>query len=259
MSAREPMDQIVNQAMLSIAEPARPHGPARGEPVHLPTWGEDHFRDMLNAYFDFEELQAARAQTGRAAAPHRRGRSPERALRGVHGRRAVRRMPARLGGDPGDVSGGHRPRARRVLGRAVLPEPAHPRSASISASTSSGSSRSTPAPAPASRPRRTRSSIGATRWPATSRWSRSSRSSTPSTGPSRGGQLKDPNFRPIQVSRISLDRELDYRSKMDRRPAFIEELREYGKTKCRWFLKEREAKRPLRRAVTAAANQPPYE
>ena len=34
------------------------------------------------------------------------------------------------------------------------------------------------------------------------------------------------------------------RSKMDRRPACIEELREYGKTKCRWFLKERGMKRP---------------
>jgi hypothetical protein len=32
---------------------------------------------------------------------------------------------------------------------------------------------------------------------------------------------------------------------MDRRPAFIEELREYGKTKCRWFLKERGAKPPF--------------
>ena len=45
-------------------------------------------------------------------------------------------------------------------------------------------------------------------------------------------------------SRIALDRELSYRSKLDRRPELLDELREYGKTKCRWFLKEREAKRP---------------
>jgi NTE family protein len=60
----------------------------------------------------------------------------------------------------------------------------------------------------------------------------------------RAGRLKDPNFHPIEVSRIPLDRELNYRSKLDRRPEWIQELREYGKTKCRWFLREREAKSP---------------
>jgi NTE family protein len=60
----------------------------------------------------------------------------------------------------------------------------------------------------------------------------------------RNGRLSDPNFHPIQVSRIPLDRELNYRSKLDRRPEWIQELREYGNTKCRWFLRERESKRP---------------
>jgi len=60
----------------------------------------------------------------------------------------------------------------------------------------------------------------------------------------RQGRLKDPNFRPIEVSRIPLDRELNYRSKLDRRPEWIRELREYGRTKCRWFLRERESRRP---------------
>jgi NTE family protein len=53
------------------------------------------------------------------------------------------------------------------------------------------------------------------------------------------GGITDPLFRPIRVSRISLDRDLGYRSKMDRRLVLLEELREYGKTKVRWFLKER--------------------
>jgi NTE family protein len=61
----------------------------------------------------------------------------------------------------------------------------------------------------------------------------------------RQGRLSDSKFHPINVTRISLDRELNYRSKLDRRPVLLEELREYGKTKCRWFLKEREAKRPI--------------
>ena len=54
------------------------------------------------------------------------------------------------------------------------------------------------------------------------------------------GTIDRTRYRPIQVSRVSLDRELGYRSKLDRRPAFLEELREYGNTKARWFLRNRE-------------------
>jgi NTE family protein len=53
------------------------------------------------------------------------------------------------------------------------------------------------------------------------------------------GRINGPRLRPIKVSRIALDRELDYRSKLDRRPEWLDELREYGRTRCRWFLKER--------------------
>ena len=56
------------------------------------------------------------------------------------------------------------------------------------------------------------------------------------------GKIKDSTFRPIEIERISLDRELDYRSKLDRRQVFLDELREYGRTKTRWFLKERQTK-----------------
>jgi len=54
------------------------------------------------------------------------------------------------------------------------------------------------------------------------------------------GSLTDPRFRPIRVSRIALDRDLNYRSKLDRRLELLEELREFGRTRVRWFLKERE-------------------
>jgi NTE family protein len=56
------------------------------------------------------------------------------------------------------------------------------------------------------------------------------------------GVIVDPRYRPIQISRISLDRDLDYRSKLDRRPELLNELMEYGKMKWRWFMKERSAK-----------------
>ena len=56
------------------------------------------------------------------------------------------------------------------------------------------------------------------------------------------GRINDPNLRPMRVSRISMDRELGYRSKLDRRQDLLEELREFGRTKWRWFLKERETR-----------------
>jgi NTE family protein len=56
------------------------------------------------------------------------------------------------------------------------------------------------------------------------------------------GIFKDPDFHPIRVSRIAQDRELGYRSKLDRRAELLEELWMYGQTKCRAFLKERESK-----------------
>ena len=69
------------------------------------------------------------------------------------------------------------------------------------------------------------------------------------------GSLADPRFRPIRVSRIALDRDLNYRSKLDRRSELLEELREFGRTRVRWFLKEREAASQAAPAPTPA--QPP--
>ena len=57
------------------------------------------------------------------------------------------------------------------------------------------------------------------------------------------GKLNDPKYHPIRVARIALDRDLDYGSKLDRRPAFLKELREHGKVKARWFLEERKGKK----------------
>jgi NTE family protein len=57
------------------------------------------------------------------------------------------------------------------------------------------------------------------------------------------GRLKEPLVRPIHIGRIPLDRDLGYRSKLDRRPEFLWELKEYGKTKSRWFLQERDSRK----------------
>ncbi len=55
-------------------------------------------------------------------------------------------------------------------------------------------------------------------------------------------RLSDPKYHPIQVSRIAFDRDLDYYTKLDRWPSFLEELRQHGQTKARWFLEERRAR-----------------
>jgi len=54
------------------------------------------------------------------------------------------------------------------------------------------------------------------------------------------GMINAPKYHPIHVARIVLDRELDFASKLDRRPAFLSDLREYGRAKARVFLKERQ-------------------
>ncbi len=57
------------------------------------------------------------------------------------------------------------------------------------------------------------------------------------------GKLNDPKYHPIHVARIPLDRDLGYTSKLDRWPSFLDELMDYGKSKARWFLKEREGRK----------------
>jgi NTE family protein len=65
------------------------------------------------------------------------------------------------------------------------------------------------------------------------------------------GRLSSSKFRPIYVARIPLERDLGYRSKLDRRPEFLKELMEFGGAKSRWFLKERELRKYSMKALHA--------
>jgi NTE family protein len=56
------------------------------------------------------------------------------------------------------------------------------------------------------------------------------------------GKIHDAKYHPIHVGRIVLDRDLDYATKLDRRPAFLEELLDYGNAKARGFLTERQGR-----------------
>jgi NTE family protein len=67
------------------------------------------------------------------------------------------------------------------------------------------------------------------------------------------GKLSEPRYHPIHVGRIVLERDLDYASKLDRRPALLEELIDYGKIKARGFLHEREGKKYTLQALGVLA------
>jgi NTE family protein len=71
------------------------------------------------------------------------------------------------------------------------------------------------------------------------------------------GNVKDPRYHPIGVGRVVLDWDLNYASKLDRRPAFLNELMEYGKAKARLFLKERQARLYTLRALGVFASETP--
>jgi len=244
MSAREPVDQIVNQAMLASLSLRDLMIMPEVSPYNLPTWGEDHFRAMLNGFFDFDELRQL-------------ARKPGAPLLQIG---AVEVLSGHF-----ELFTGEELCAEALLASAAIPE-------MFRAVTVPGRGVYWDGLFSQNPPIHDLYDLGIHEL-----WLIQINSSTCARVPTetheildrrnalagnlsmeqelafidtlnraiRAGRLTDTNFRPIQVSRISLDRELDHRSKMDRRPAFIEELREYGKTKCRWFLKEREAKPPV--------------
>jgi NTE family protein len=57
------------------------------------------------------------------------------------------------------------------------------------------------------------------------------------------GEIRDPRYRPIEIQRIALDRVLHARTKLDRSPELLEDLRAYGRAKSQWFYKHRDQQR----------------
>ena len=57
IAASELWDKILNQTMLNLVSLRNHMVLPEVSPYHLPTWGEDLFRDILNQHFDFEELR----------------------------------------------------------------------------------------------------------------------------------------------------------------------------------------------------------
>ena len=67
VAANELWDQILNASLLSLVSLRNHMVLPEVSPYHLPTWGEDLFRNMLNQHFDFEELRGLARKSGAPA------------------------------------------------------------------------------------------------------------------------------------------------------------------------------------------------
>ena len=242
IAANEPWDKIINQTMLNLVSLRNHMVLPEVSPYHLPTWGEEQFRDILNQHFDFEELRKL-------------ARRPD--------------APALLIGAVEVLTGhfevftGDELRVECLLASAAIPE-------LFRAVTVPGRgvywdglfSQNPPI-------------HDLTEYNINELWVIQINPSTCAQVPTETheiadrrnelagnlsmeqelnlieminrliatGKLNDPKYHPIHVARIHLDRDLGYSSKLDRKPEFLDELREYGKSKARWFLKEREGRK----------------
>jgi len=253
IAANEPLDKIINQTMLNLVSLRNQMVLPEVSPYHLPTWGEELFRDILNQHFDFEEL---RKLAHRPNAPA--------LLIG-----AVEVLTGHF-----EVFTGDELRVECLMASAAIPE-------LYRAVTVPGRgvywdglfSQNPPI-------------HDLAEYNINELWVIQINSSTCARVPTETheiadrrnqlagnlsmeqeltlieminrliatGNLKDPKYHPIHVARILLDRDLGYGSKLDRKREFLDELREYGKSKARWFLKEREGKKYTLQALGVIAS-----
>jgi NTE family protein len=239
-SASDPLDQFVNQAVMGVINLRDVVSLPEVSPYYLPTWGEERFRDILHAHFDFEALRALALKPG----------APVLMIGAVEV----------LGGHF-ELFKGEEISADCLLASAAIPElyravvvpgrgtywdglfsqnpPIHDLAKhqidelwviQINASTSA----TIPTEAHQIFDRRNQLSGNL------SMEQELGFIQTFNRGIAKG-IIKDPRFRQIRVSRIALDKDLGSRSKLDRRPKLLEELMDYGQTRWRWFAKARES------------------
>jgi NTE family protein len=249
MAATEPWDQLTNHALMAITGLRDLMVVPEVSPYHLPPWGEDHFRSILADYFDFEVL---------------------RALARLPGAPVLRIGAVEVLSGHFELFGGDELCVEALLASAAIPELFRAVTVpgrgvfwdglfsqnppiddlidrqideiwiiQINSSTCPG----VPTETHEIMDRRNALSGNLSMEQELKFIERLNQAVAT-------GKIDRTRYRPIQVSRISLDRELGYRSKLDRRAEFLTELREYGNTKARWFLREREilagSRSPLR-------------
>jgi len=259
MAAREPMDKAANQAVLMMMSLRDMMVLPEVSPYHLPTWGEDHFRQILSDFFDFEALRHLARQPG---APILHIGAVE-VLSGhfelftgqdlcVECLLASAAIPEMF-------------RAVHVPGRGVYWDGLFSQNPPIHdlidleidelwlIQINSSTCSRVPTETHEILDRRNALAGNLSMEQELNFIEAINRAIAQ-------GRLAGTQFRPIQISRISLDRELPHWSKLDRRPELLEELREFGRTKCRWFLKDRAAGHTLspERAAAMEAERAPH-
>jgi NTE family protein len=259
IAATEPLDRLLNQTLMNVMSLRDLMVLPEVSPYHLPPWGEDQFRETLNRHFDFEELRKLARRPG---APHLHIGAVE-VLSGhfelftgedfcVEFLMASAAIPELF-------------RAVAIPDRGVYWDglfsqnpPIHDLTdydlnelwvIQINPSTCS----QVPTETHEILDRRNELSGNLSLEQELGFIESQNRAIA-------AGRLKDPSYRPIHIARIPLDRDLGYRSKLDRRPEFLSELKEYGKTKSRWFLQERESRKYAMAALgRSALNAPSYD
>ena len=242
MSATEPLDQLANQSMINMMSLRDLMVLPEVSPYHLPTWGEDHFRDVLNAYFDFDELRELAKRPG----------APGLQIG------AVEVLSGHF-----ELFTGHDLCVECLLASAAIPELFRAVAVPGRGVYWDGLFSQNPpihdlmvhdidelwliqinASACARVPTETHEILDRRNELAgnLSMVQELAFIEAINRAIARGAVV-DPKYRQIQVGRIALDRELSYRSKLDRRPELLEQLREYGRTKWRGFAKERESRK----------------
>jgi NTE family protein len=248
VAAREPWDKMVNQALIDLVNLRNHMVLPEVTPYHMPTWGEEIFRDILNQHFNFDEL---RELAGRPSAPA--------LLIG-----AVEVLTGHF-----EVFTGQELQVECLLASAAIPELYRAvRVPGRGVYWDGLFSQNPPIHA-------------LNQYNINELWVIQINPSTCTRVPTEiheiadrrnqlagnlsmeqeleviemfnrliaEGALNDPKYHSTHVSRICLDRELTYSTKLDRWPAFLDELREYGGSKARWFLKEREGRKYALRAL----------
>jgi NTE family protein len=254
IAATEPWDRVVNQALMSIMSLRDYVAMPLVSPYHLPAWGEDQFRAILNRHFDFEEL---RKLARRPSAPALHIGAVE-VLTGhfelFHGEDLCAECLMASAAIP-DLY-----RAVRVPGRGVYWDglfsqnpPIHDlHDCEIDELWIIQINRSTCARVPTDSQeildRRNELSGNLSMEQELRMIEMINRAIV-------SGRLSGSKFRPVYVMRVPLDRDFGYRSKLDRRQEFLQELREYGRAKARWFLKERESRKYSMKALEATRSR----
>src|SRR5262249_27365992 len=64
IAASEPWDHVANQALMAVMSLRDMMVLPEVSPYHVPSWGEDRFRRLLEELFDFEELRRLARQPG---------------------------------------------------------------------------------------------------------------------------------------------------------------------------------------------------